>query len=240
MGTQPLITTNGNGSTKFSCAKKPYFNKDDAQKFAARLQREHPEQAQQYPYACDSCGCWHLTSLDPVSRELAKSSPTGGSSLHGLIPPAPGRRGRPPFVNDAQAAEAKVLLGSGMKLTAVAEKMGLTYIHLYNALIRTGNLVQKRHSKPRVPASPVRATPAIPARVAEQPKTTLRTIDDLEKDIAQLQAQIEQRKRLIEAKQLRLRSHNGYWIVEKEGNVISLSRDEATRLTEMLMEAVTV
>jgi hypothetical protein len=68
--------SNGNGRNNASICpskKKAFGSKEEAQRWEAENQQKYPQLVMQFPYPCDECTSWHLTSMQPDAFGMGKS-----------------------------------------------------------------------------------------------------------------------------------------------------------------------
>jgi hypothetical protein len=107
----------------FNCPtdKKQFATRQQATEFSARLKNDYPDEAPQYPYPCEQCGSYHLTTQTAESYGMVVSK-LG-------VPPI--KRTRNTYT-DADRQRCKMLRQQSMALREISEKTGIKEMTIRN------------------------------------------------------------------------------------------------------------
>ena len=204
------------GTSTCPTEKRQFESRGTAESFAEGLKSKYPDQAPQYPYACEDCPHWHLTAEPPESYALARPR----------WPETPGdaeEKGRTKHAN--KEPDIVRLYKEGKTMPQIASITGVPHPSVRYILIKLGHFRPTRMS----------STSHIPAWVKKPP-----SVEVLDEEEARLAAQLESiRKRkelLIEAKRLKIEVSSEFLLIRKEGNTLQLSFAEAADMVKGILD----
>ena len=213
--------------------KKVFHSEEGANRFQQHAKDTYGN-ATQFPYHCEHCGLWHLTSKEPVQQTnsgtlasglglLAATHAAPSSETTEMAETTPKRRtGETRGATGETRELVRALVAKGKDRLAMAEELGVS---LACVDYHQRKLQEEGNPKPK-PSQPVSGI----------------SIGSLDDEEAALRAQLEavQRKKqiLIEAKRLKvdLINNNHSILIQKEGERMVLPFEERDRLIEMLMD----
>jgi transposase len=195
-----------------------YGTKQEAEKSSQEMQAKYPHQATQHAYACNECPNWHLTSVEPDAFGMASSrQQIAPESM--LRSANASRRGRPKGYRprtEAEKLEAFKLHAQGIKIVAVAERLGVSGPTVSYWLANPG--LKAKYEKTKTPQS-------------------IEEFDSEEKKLERQLAEIRSKKQeAIEAKQFKfLPCWEGKGVlIKKEGNHVAFTLADAEELVILL------
>jgi transposase len=213
--------SNGNGHHNGSVCpskKKAFGSKKEAERWEAENQQKYPQLVSQFPYPCDACTSWHLTSMQPTAFGMANSrQQIAPESM--LRSANASRSGRPKGYRprtEAEKLEAFKLHAQGIKIVAVAERLGVSGPTVSNWLANPG--LKAQYEKTKTPRS-------------------IEEFDSEEKKLERQLAEIRSKKQeAIEAKQFKfLPCWDGKGVlIKKEANQMALLLADAEDLALQL------
>jgi hypothetical protein len=198
--------------------KKEYFNREDAEKFAAKLKRDYPNEAEQYAYACEDCNHYHLSTIPPESRSLAKVA----------YPAVP-----EPSLSPLQERYRKTTK-EDIDQMCVLYRQGKDYSQISRILNATPATVRYWLVK----SDQVPGLTVVDGRVVEIATITKTSMEKIEDEEAKILARLEElkkrREEIFEAKRLKVEPNQTGFVFRKEGNVLSLSFEDVTSLIKQV------
>jgi hypothetical protein len=208
----PSAGTNGSAlavSNTCPSKKRVFASKTEAAEFETSNRKKH-NLAQQYPYKCEDCPAYHLTSKPPDAFAMAKSR---------RLLPQPVEDNSKRAGKGERLAQVASLVAQGITdKKTIAAKLGISVANAYIVLSKVRKQEQER----------LKAAPA-----------TIDDIDAQEKALqAQLQKLAAEKQRLIDLKALKvLPCRNGEGVfIQKENERMTLPLADVAELTEKLMD----
>jgi hypothetical protein len=214
---------NGTATAISTCPtkKKQFTTETAATDFIADILIRYPHQAPQYPYLCDSCNLYHLSTQSPESYGMQDSRQSlSTESMQRSANANPNGVGSP---RGARATEETKLQAfkmrdQGKTMKTIADELGHAYPTISTWL--NDPRLQAIHNKTKIPTT------------VEQFETEEQK---LERQLADIRAK---KQAAIEAKKWKfLRCWDGKGVLlQKEGNQLGVLLEDAEELVVMLDE----
>ncbi len=196
--------------------KKAHATEAEAIQFEIRNRQIYPEQERQYPYACDQCTAYHLTSTPPGDKTLARVN-YEEAALYNVT-----KTRRTPEEQIELQRRVIEMTQQGLPAKLIAERLDIDQATVYK--LRAGkSLGGLRNTVEGIEAKQL----------------------SLKEQMAAIQAQIdaeEQRKKMIiELRQLRCQWHEDeagerMLVITQDQNRFTLVADDALKLFDLLQE----
>jgi hypothetical protein len=205
--------------------KRRFGSEENALRFEEEYRRNNADAVQQYAYACDTCGEWHLTSQPPGNHTIAQVR----YDAQTIYTSGRERRNREEQAEVRERIAVLKAAGKSKQEIATELKMSKEMVYFYSSPARASN-----------------RNPSVESLQAQKEALERDMQQKVAAMMAQIKAKEEQVQAKIEAQQLRVRwtevpSATGgeperCVSIKKELNALVLTIDDAILLRDLLDE----